>query len=110
MTPEERQALRDIHVKVTGTSSGKEISPYCLGCGDYIEDDRQPYPCDVIKVLEDYELLEKQYQIIFQLNQELMRSGLDELDSNCDHTYAKSCWCDHKQPVYIYCPKCGEKL
>ena len=30
--------------------------------------------------------------------------------SDCDHTYAKSCWCDHKQPDYIYCPKCGEKL
>jgi len=42
----------------------------CSGCFSY------DYPCDVIKVLEDYELLEKQYQIIFQLNQELIRSQL----------------------------------
>ena len=55
MNQQERQALRDIHTKVTGFTDGKEIVPYCLGCGDYIDDDRQPYPCDVIKILDAWD-------------------------------------------------------
>jgi len=66
MTPEERQALREKH-RPTMNNEGDDR---CIGCFSY------EYPCDAIKVLEDYELLEKQYQIIFQLNQELVRKEL----------------------------------
>ena len=52
MNQRERDALRNKHTKVTGFIGNKEIVPYCLGCGDYVDDDRQPYPCDVIKVLD----------------------------------------------------------
>ena len=55
MNQRERDALRNEHTKVTGFIGNKEIVPYCLGCGDYIDDDRQPYPCDVIKVLDAWE-------------------------------------------------------
>jgi len=66
MTSDERQALREKH----RWEMNNEGDDRCSGCFSY------DYPCDVIKVLEDYELLEKQYQIIFQLNQELIRSQL----------------------------------
>ena len=55
MNQQERDALRNEHTKVNGFTGDKEIVPYCLGCGDYIDDDRQPYPCDVIKVLDAWE-------------------------------------------------------
>jgi len=66
MNQAERQALREKHRWTTNN----EGDDRCIGCFSY------EYPCDAIKVLEDYELLEKQYQIIFQLNQELIRSEL----------------------------------
>ena len=105
MNQRERDALRNEHTKVTGFIGNKEIVPYCLGCGDYIDDDRQPYPCDVIKVLDALE----------------SRNGLvnpAQTDS-CTHYGIDSGGADYygtSNPPqeadwnYAYCPRCGVKL
>jgi predicted RNA-binding Zn-ribbon protein involved in translation (DUF1610 family) len=85
MNQQERQALRDIHTKVTGFTDGKEIVPYCLGCGDYIDDDRQPYPCDVIKIL-------------------------DAWDSDVGRNYEPTRTPNETDWNFRYCPNCGKKL
>jgi len=48
MTPDERQALREKHAKCScGHCTSNECSAGCVG----------DYPCDVIRVLDTYELL-----------------------------------------------------
>ena len=97
MNQQERDALRNEHTKVTGFIGNKEIVPYCLGCGDYIDDDRQPYPCDVIKVLDAWD----------------EATPTEATSSECDHRTAGLL----PEPdgtleiiEFNFCPKCGEKL
>ena len=108
MNQRERDALRNEHTKVTGFIGNKEIVPYCLGCGDYVDDDRQPYPCDVIKVLDAWEAAPK-------TNPDNVSQG--EQVAECDHIKSNICLCDwgdecpmNSEPDFTYCPKCGEKL
>jgi hypothetical protein len=74
MTPEERQALREKH-RDNGIDGRCETCHYDtpIEGTDISVCTAPPYPCDVIKVLDAYESLEKQYKIIFGLNQELIK-------------------------------------
>ena len=101
MNQRERDALRNEHTKVTGFIGNKEIVPYCLGCGDYIDDDRQPYPCDVIKVLDAWEA---------EVHDDSEVSTTREVCDHADRTsyaYSDEYYVDMG---YRYCPKCGNKL
>jgi len=51
MTPDERQALRDKH-----RPRPKSLPVTCAGCDPY-ESTGTEYPCDAIKLLDQYELL-----------------------------------------------------
>ena len=52
MTPEERQALREKHSRLSSiVDLGGDLDE-CMGCELY-------YPCDVIKVLDAWELQER---------------------------------------------------
>ena len=101
MNQQERDAPRNEHTKVTGFMGNKEIVPYCLGCGDYIDDDGQPYPCDVIKVLDAWEAEVHDGSEVSTTREE------------CDHAdririaYSDVYYVDIG---YRYCPKCGNKL
>ena len=113
MNQRERDALRNEHTKVTGFIGNKEIVPYCLGCGDYIDDDRQPYPCDVIKVLDAWEA---------ETNPDIGASATSDTlpEYECDHLWLTKAGSDYRaNPAEIcakcdtvrrYCPNCEEKL
>ena len=94
MNQQERDALRNEHTKVTGFTGNKEIVPYCLGCGDYIDDDRQPYPCDIIKVLDAWD----------------EATPTEATSSECDHEWLRRDGAGYRWIVSTGCPKCGEKL
>ena len=114
MNQRERDALRNEHTKVTGFIGNKEIVPYCLGCGDYIDDDRQPYPCDVIKVLDAWEAENDHWT-------QIENGTLPEMEvTECDHLWLTKAGSDYRaNPAEIcakcdtvrrYCPNCEEKL
>ena len=87
MNQEERNELRKKHSIVQ-----LDFGDCCLGCD-------QPYPCDVIKVLDALE----------------SRNGLvnPAQTDTCDHTdWTRGSYSDgiYVDMGYRYCPKCGEKL
>jgi Zn-finger protein len=51
MTPEERQALRETHVKWVEFDDDGELTWFCRKC-NFVD-----FPCDVIKVLDAYDEL-----------------------------------------------------
>ena len=105
MNQRERDALRNEHTKVTGFIGNKEIVPYCLGCGDYIDDDRQPYPCDVIKVLD---ALESRNGLVNPARMDTCTHY--GIDSGGTDYYGTSNPSQEADWNYAYCPNCGEKL
>ena len=83
MTPDERQALREKHRSV--------LSGFCNYCWDSSDNrlqfSREPYPCDVIKVLD----------------------AIESQITECEHEEVADYDIDDNL-ISITCPKCGEKL
>ena len=112
MNQRERDTLRNKHTKVTGFIGNKEIIPYCLGCGDYIDDDRQPYPCDVIKVLDALEEVLAQVNAPIEVDPSGWEAATMKAKPECDEHPKDIIFIDSdfQEAEADYCPKCGEKL
>ena len=87
MTADERQALRETHVKWAGIDGDGELTWFCRKC-NFVD-----FPCDAIKVLDATEPVSK--RVPNQCNDDT-----HEPDESVFYT----------DIGWNYCPRCGKKL
>ena len=110
MTPEERQALRETHVKWVGIGNvtGVETEWFCREC-NYVS-----FPCDVIKVLDATEPVRKRVpnQCDKEHPQMSASASKSKKSSNpCnDDTHEPDESVFYTDIGWNYCPRCGVKL
>ena len=89
MTPEERQALREKHVR------HHKAENYCLGCGGYVKGD----VCDTILVLNELDKAWKGLDILADAGLAAVGAFKELASQTCEHL-----------PYYGTCYRCGEDL
>ena len=108
MTPEERQALRETHVKWAGIKDDGELTWFCRKC-NFVE-----FPCDAIKVLDATEPVSKRVPNQCDNEHPQMSASASKSKKSSD-----PCNDDTHEPDesvfyadigWNYCPRCGVKL
>ena len=121
MTAEERQTLRDAHIKWAAIDDDGELKWFCSKCN--VED----FSCDVIKVLDELDQVANAAEIYGITVRALVERDNERTDGlvspaqtdTCTHYGIDSGGADYygtSNPPqeadwnYAYCPNCGEKL